>query len=133
MNKTVRFAMVGVVVMASLQTLSAQKETGAIGKWKGESLCTVKPSACHDEVVVYEITAVAGKPGALLWKADKIVNGEQQNMGTLDCSYSADSRTMTCDIPGRAVWSLTVSGDVMTGTLKRSDGTLFRKVSVKRM
>ena len=108
------------------------KNTNAImlGKWKGESLCTVKPSACHDETVVYEITAPAGSKDHVVWKADKIVDGKQVNMGSLECRY--DSHTITCDIPDRAVWSLTVDGDVMTGTLKLSDGTLFRKVLAKR-
>lgn len=111
----------------------AQKTNAiALGKWKGESLCTVKPSACHDETVVYEITAPAGTKDKLVWKADKIVNGKQENMGTLDCTFAYDTHVMTCDMPGKGVWSLTVQGDVMTGTLKLSDGTLFRKVTVKR-
>ncbi len=120
-------------LLVAANTATAQK-TNAImlGKWKGESLCTVKPSACHDETVVYEITAPAGPKDHLVWKADKIVDGKQVNMGSLDCKYASESHTMTCDLPGRGVWSLTVDGDVMTGTLKLSDGTVFRKVSAKR-
>jgi hypothetical protein len=131
-NQLLRLATISVLIIGSLETVSAQKDASAVGKWKGESLCTVKPSACHDEVVVYEITAATGKKDALVWKADKIVNGEQQNMGTMDCTYAPKSQVMTCDMPGRGVWKLTVHGDAMTGTLELSDGTLFRKVSVKR-
>ncbi len=120
-------------LLVAANTATAQKKNATVlGKWKGESLCTVKPSACHDETVVYEITAPAGSADHLVWKADKIVDGKQVNMGSLDCSYAHESRTMTCDIPGRGVWSLTVDGDLMTGTLKLSDGTVFRKVSAKR-
>ena len=133
MGRFVRSATIVALLIFTISTAYAQKDSsGVVGKWKGESLCTVKPSACHDEVVVYDISAPPEKKGALVWKADKIVNGEQQNMGTLDCTYAAASRTMTCDMPGKGVWSLTVEGDAMTGTLRLSDGTLFRKVSVKR-
>lgn len=123
-----------ITLLAAADTATAQKTNAAVlGKWKGESLCTVKPSACHDETVVYEFTAPAGPKDHLVWKADKIVDGKQVNMGSLDCTYASESRTITCDMPGRGVWSLTVEGDVMTGTLKLSDGRVFRKVSVKRV
>ena len=120
----------GLAALAAGQTNSASP----LGKWKGESLCTVKPSACHDETVVYEITAPASnRKDVLVWKADKIVNGEQQNMGSLVCTYAAGKNTFSCDIPNRGKWEFQVNGDAMSGTLKLADGTLFRKVSVKRM
>ena len=129
MNRLLTLAL---MTLAALPALAQKQDATVIGKWKGESLCTVKPSACHDEVVVYEISAAAGKKDGLVWKADKIVNGEQENMGTLDCSYASDTHSMTCDMPGRGVWAFHVAGDLMTGTLKLADGTLFRKVNVKR-
>jgi hypothetical protein len=129
MIRPVLLCAISLLMAANVAT--AQKTNATVlGTWKGESLCTVKPSACHDEVVVYEITTVAGSKDHISWKADKIVDGKQVNMGTLECTY--ESNTVTCDMPGRGVWSLTVDGDVMTGTLKLSDGTLFRRVSAKR-
>lgn len=132
LNKRLSVFFVGLMVASTAVVLAQKPGASALGKWKGESLCTVKPSACHDEVVVYEFTASTEKKGMLSWKADKIVNGEQQNMGTLDCTFASGTQTVTCNIP-RGVWELQVNGDTMTGTLKLSDGTLFRKVSVKRM
>ena len=114
-------------------TLLFAQNGSPVGKWKGESLCTVKPSSCHDETVVYEITAPPDKKGALIWKADKIVNGEPQNMGTLECTFASATQVVTCDIPSKGTWAFELKGDTMTGTLKLSDGTLFRKVNVKRM
>jgi hypothetical protein len=129
MIRPVLLCAISLLVAANVAT--AQKTNASVlGTWKGESLCTVKPSACHDEIVVYEITATAGSKDHVVWKADKIVKGQRENMGTLDCTTA--SQTVTCDMPGRGVWSLTVDGDNMTGTLKLSDGTLFRKVSAKR-
>lgn len=125
-----RFLLVsGLIACVALLAVAQKSNAPVLGTWKGESLCTVKPSACHDEIVVYEISE--GKNGGIVWKADKIVNGERQNMGTLDCTFAAS--VLTCDIPGKGVWSLTVRGDSMTGTLKLSDGTLFRKVAAKRV
>ncbi|HYK45069.1 MAG TPA: hypothetical protein VEV83_07870, partial [Parafilimonas sp.] len=50
------------------------------GVWKGTSLCQVKPSACHDESVVYHIS----KKSANLYtiQANKIVNDAEVDMGT---------------------------------------------------
>lgn len=104
-----------------------------LGTWKGTSLCTLRPSACHNEVVVYTITRSPDKKGGILWKADKIVNGVQENMGTLTCEYAPESHTLTCDMPEKGVWKLRVDGDAMKGTLLLPDGRLFRKVDVKRV
>jgi hypothetical protein len=103
------------------------KDRDVIGTWEGESICTVRPSACHDEHVIYEITE-AGKAN-LKMSADKVVNGERQNMGDLECSYNG--KTLSCPF-AKGVWAFDVSGTKMTGTLKLTDGTLFRKVDVKK-
>jgi len=103
-----------------------------LGTWKGSSLCTVRPSPCRDEVAFYTITESATTKGVIVWKADKIVDGQRVEMGVLECSYSAPEHTLTCNMPNKGVWELHVSGNRMTGTLKLPDGTLYRKVNVKR-
>lgn len=123
------FLIVGPGTLAAAQ--SAGDVSAALGEWRGESLCLVKPSPCHDEVVVYHI-AKAEKPGAVSIQADKIVNGEAQNMGTLDCQYASGKRVLTCAIP-RGVFRFTISGDKMQGTLTTSDNVLFRRISVKKV
>ena len=109
-------------------SLAAQgKPSDVVGSWEGESICTVRPSACHDEHVIYEI-----KPGPekkLTMSADKVVNGERQNMGDLECSY--DGKTLSCPF-AKGVWAFEVSGTKMKGTLKLTDGTLFRNVDVAK-
>ena len=111
-------------------SVPASDVAAVAGEWRGESLCLVKPSPCHDEVVVYHVTK-AGKAGMLAMQADKIVNGEAQDMGTLDCEYDFGKHTLTCTIP-RGVFRFTVSGDKMEGTLTTSDNVLFRRISVKK-
>lgn len=126
-----KITIAGLILASAMIAQEAPRDETAIGRWEGSSLCTVKPSPCHDENVVYDISGSAEHKGMLVWKADKIVNGVQENMGTLDCRYS--KQTLTCELPNKAVWELTVRGDSMTGTLKLADGSLFRKVSVKRV
>lgn len=59
-----------------------------LGEWQGTSVCTdrVVAPACKDEIVVYNFTE-GTQPGTVHWQADKVVNGERQNMGEFDLSY----------------------------------------------
>ena len=65
-----------VVALIALVALShravAQQTTiaaSAIGVWRGTSICLVRPSSCHDEVVVYRITGWAGARPCLAGRA----------------------------------------------------------------
>ena len=98
-----------------------------LGTWEGESKCTVQPSACHDEHVIYEVTRGADKK--LSMSADKVVNGERQNMGDLSCVYSRP--TLRCDMPN-GTWSFDAKEGKLTGTLTLPDGKLFRRVNASR-
>src|ERR1051326_301967 len=117
-----------VAVVSFCAGLAAQGNPSDVtGTWEGESICTVRPSACHDEHVIYEIKA--GSEKKFTMSADKVVNGERQNMGVLDCSY--DGKTLSCPF-AKGVWAFAVNGTKMTGTLKLTDGALFRKVDVTK-
>ena len=116
----------------SAQQTAADKIEGI---WKGTSLCQVKPSACHDENVVYHIS----KKSANLYtmQASKIVNGAEDDMGTFDSVVYDESKqilrfTMK-DQQGRsAVWLFKVDGMQMHGTLTMNENTLFRIVELKK-
>ena len=100
------------------------------GNWEGESICTVPGSPCHDEHVVYRISEQKEAPGKYTIAADKIVNGEPVAMGDLHCSFDPVKANLRCTTPG--TWEFQVAGDAMTGTLKLDDGTLYRKISLRR-
>ena len=104
------------------------------GIWKGTSLCQVKPSACHDENVVYHIS----KKSANLYiiQANKIVDGAEADMGTFDpVVYDETKQTLTFtmkDHQGRNnVWVFRLDGLQMHGTLTQ-EKTLFRIVELKK-
>lgn len=105
-----------------------------LGTWEGESKCTVADSPCHDEHVIYTIKPDQNS-GGLTMQADKVVNGERQNMGTLPCRYDAAGKRLTCVTEGRKIsdWVFTISGDTMTGTLTlRNEHQLYRRIRVNK-
>ena len=127
------------VLSAILQHLSGYAQQTAAGKiegiWKGTSLCQVKPSACHDENVVYHIS----KKSATVYtiQASKIVNGAEDDMGTFDSVvYDETKQTLTFtmkDKQGRnSVWLFRIDGMEMHGTLTINENTLFRVVELKK-
>ena len=50
-------ALVAVAVLARNGTAQAATAPNAAGVWRGTSLCLVRPSSCHDEVVVFNTGA----------------------------------------------------------------------------
>jgi hypothetical protein len=107
------------------------EESALFGDWRGESICVVRESACHDEDSLYHVAKLAEKPGWISMKLDKIVNGKPVTMGVMDCSYSAAKQSLTCEFP-RGVMRFTVSDNKMEGTMTLPDGTLWRKITLKK-
>jgi hypothetical protein len=114
---------------------SSSPDSVVVGTWEGESKCAVADSPCHDEHVIYEI-ARNDKTGGEKIDAYKVVNGEKQFMGSLECRYNAVKKSLNCsggNSRKKADWEYFVSGDTMTGTLVTGDEkTLYRKISLKR-
>ena len=104
------------------------------GIWRGTSLCQVKPSACHDENVVYHISKTSANLYTI--QANKIVNGAEEDMGTFDAVYDTTRQTLrstTKDKQGRSdVWLFKLDGMQMHGTLTINENTLFRIVELKK-
>lgn len=101
-----------------------------VGTWRGTSLCQVRPSACHDESVVYRITRTTTRDSLAL-DGRKIVDAAEVEMGVLGCWFEAPSARLTCPMPS-GVWQFTIRGDSLVGELRLSDGTTFRDVRTGR-
>ena len=100
------------------------------GVWRGTSLCTVRPSACNNEVVVYYITRVGGSD-SLSIDARRIVNGQEDPMGILGCRLAASGTEITCTMKN-GVWSFSIRGDSIVGELRMPDNTKYRDVRLTR-
>ena len=119
-------------LFAVIQALprSVQDTQQLVGNWQGDSICQVKPSSCHDEKVVYHISK-GGDPNDVVVSADKIVDGKAVNMGSGTYSYDKKTATLLNERDGW-IWRLKVEGDRITGTLKKPDNTVFRRVTLER-
>ena len=104
--------------------------TTPVGTWRGTSVCLVRPSACNDEIVVYQI-ARTKTADSLTMDARKIVNGEEQDMGALTCHFTPPSGPVTCAMP-QGTWQFRVRNDSLIGELRLPDNTKFRDVRAVR-
>jgi hypothetical protein len=101
-----------------------------VGTWRGTSLCQVRPSACHDESVVYRITRTTTRDSLAL-DGRKIVNAAEVEMGVLGCRLEATNARLTCPM-SNGVWQFTIRGDSLLGELRLSDGIKVRDVRTAR-
>jgi hypothetical protein len=125
------FIAVASCLLASAAIAQApQAASNPAGVWRGTSLCLVHPSACKDEVVVYRITRMKA-PDSVSIDAQKIVNGQAQDMGILACRVTSTGAQVTCTIP-QGTWRFTVRADSLVGELRHPDGTKFRDVRTAR-
>src|SRR5437763_1662036 len=128
-----RIYLAGLAVASALAlTANAQSSvqppapTTPLGTWRGTSVCLVRPSPCHDEVVVYRITPLK-TADSLAIDGRRIVGGEEQEMGVLNCRLVALSGDITCTLP-QGVWHFSVRKDSLTAELLLLDKTQFREV-----
>src|SRR5215469_7500643 len=131
-----RFVHISAIVILSAigmlnQRLSAAEASDPAGTWHGESLCAAGLSGCHDERVVYYIKHVPNRSDRVMIQADKIVNGEPVTMGTGEWQYDPAAGSLEWRMP-QQVWLLKITGSRMLGTLKRTDGTILRNMTLEK-
>ncbi len=102
-----------------------------VGTFRGTSTCLVRPSACHDEVVVYRIAPLRQGADSVSLDARKIVNGQEEEMGVLPCRFTSVNQTLTCEMP-RGTWEFRLQSDSLVGELLLADRTKFRDVRTVR-
>jgi len=99
------------------------------GDWRGTSLCQQKNTSCHDEKVVYHLSAPDSSDNVTV-DADKIVDGKPDNMGRVVMHYDEAKHSLHANDSGR-IWDFQISGRSMHGTL-RNGNTLIRKVELTK-
>lgn len=133
---------VTVVLYAAVAAMRQAKDASdsrskVLGDWEGESVCVDKKrTACRDEQVVYHIVKKEGAHDTVTLAADKIVDGQPEQMYVLDFKYDDAEGTLKgeFDVNGtRGVFEYAVKGDEMDGTLRiLPAGTQARRIKVKR-
>ena len=110
------------------KTVTAQSIEGI---WKGTSLCQIKTSPCHDEVVVYYISKNSNENSYDV-VANKIVNGKEDSMGTLRFTYNDKQNVfVSIDSVRKDRWEFKLNGNTIKGTLMYK-GDLYRLIDVKK-
>lgn len=118
-------------------TSQAQQSTAQIkadslfhGIWKGESICQVKGSPCHDEHVVYYISST-DKNLNLEIKANKILNNAEVEMGTIQFHYEEKLNAIISVPETRGTWKFTREGNHLKGNLIYNN-QLFRLIDLSK-
>lgn len=120
------------LIVLSASTVFAQSlisDNGISGTWKGASICQVKNSPCHDEIVVYHISKVHGVDTFNI-SASKIVDGKDLYMGIVGCKLNRKSNKLVSN-SAYGQWSFDIDRNTLTGTLYQ-DGILYRKVKLAK-
>jgi hypothetical protein len=99
------------------------------GTWRGNSICTVKGSPCHDEINVYRFASVPGRAPSFAVTASKVVDGKEVVMGTGEWTYDSEKHALESKTPAIR---LVLDGNKMEGVLKLADGTVYRRISLKK-
>ena len=104
------------------------------GTWRGSSICQDKTSACHDEIAVYHASKAAGR-NVYLFQMNKMVNGQETEMGPLNFLYNDTLKTLTAIDNFRGTkhtWSFKINGTTMHGTLTVDNARVFRVIDLKK-
>lgn len=110
--------------------ISALSFSQVAGIWKGESICQIKNSPCHDENVVYHITA-GSIPDSFYIQANKIMNGVEEDMGTLGAFYDPSKHLLTAHFRKNDSWEFKLNGTQMDGTLVYNK-VLYRIIKLQK-
>jgi hypothetical protein len=108
----------------------SQGNKNIVGRWKGMSICQVKNSSCHDENVIYHISARKA-PDSFYIQANKIVNGVEEDMGTLAAVYDTAKHLLTAHYREDDIWEFKINGEQMNGTLVYNKA-LYRIIKLKK-
>jgi hypothetical protein len=100
------------------------------GVWKGDSVCQIKDSPCHDEASVYYVSK-ATEPDSFQMKMNKIVDGNEETMGTVNCKSDSDTGSYVCRLNDVATWTWRLGKNVLDGELQYR-GRLYRKIHLIR-
>lgn len=113
---------------------SAKQLAAVLGSWEGESKCMVADSPCHDEHVLYQISADRKDPDHLNLDAYKIVDGSPDFMGTLECRYRPKQSALSCtgNTSKQDDWEFQAFGESMSGSLKIEGGKLYRRIALHK-
>lgn len=121
----------GSAIVATQQNSSTIDGEKIAGTWRGDSVCVEKGTSCHDEIAVYRIAIIPGKPDYLRVTGGRIVEGKEIVMGSGEWRYDSGRHSLTGDLP-KGVITLKMDGDRIAGTFTLPDRTVLRRITLKK-
>jgi hypothetical protein len=100
------------------------------GVWKGDSVCQIKDSPCHDEASAYHVSKDA-EPNSFQMNMNKVVDGKEVTMGIVNCKVGSVTGSYVCRLNDFATWTWHLNKDVLDGELQYR-GQLYRKIHLIR-
>lgn len=130
MSANLEMALLATELHTTNEPKTAQTEAPLIGTWKGDSICQVKNSPCHDEKAIYKIVK-SQEAGKFTIDLGKIVDGQPESMTIVDFTYNAKAHTLICE-QKYGTWELIIKGDKLEGTLTTPDKVIYRRMTLKK-
>ena len=101
------------------------------GEWFGRSLCVTSRPACTDETVRYRLKVADDAGANTRLDMDKLVDGQYEPMGSLDCRFQAQRQLLACPA-AYGDWLFRWDADSLLGSLSVREDGLFRHIHVVR-
>jgi len=108
----------------------AGEDPSFTGVWKGDSVCQIKDSPCHDEVSVYYVSKGA-EPNSFQMKMNKVVDGKEVTMGTVNCRADSGTGSYVCRLNDFSTWTWHLNKSALDGDMQYR-GQLYRKIHLIR-
>src|SRR5260370_25514680 len=124
------FSILALSPKAPYSSSTAGEDASFVGVWKGDSVCQIKDSPCHDEASVYYVSK-GTEPNGFQMKMNKMVDGKEVTMGTVNCKAGANSGSYVCRLNDLSTWTWRLDKDVLDGELQYR-GKLYRKIHLIR-
>jgi hypothetical protein len=131
---TVRYQADGTIYFRNVSQAQRSAATPMIaidGTWRGTSTCIAAGTDCRADEVVYRLTAVAGDTTAFDVQMAVITAAREAPMASLPCTLDRSHDALLCTA-AHASWRFQVRHDSLIGGLAASDGTLTRRILLKR-
>jgi hypothetical protein len=120
------FSILSLVPNTLSSSVTSGEDASFAGVWKGDSVCQIKDSPCHDEAPVYYVSKGA-ESNSFQMKMNKMVDGKEETMGTVNCKSGSDTGSYVCRLNDLATWTWRLSKGVLDGDLQYR-GQLYRKI-----
>jgi hypothetical protein len=124
------FSILALSPKAPYSSSTAGEDPTFPGVWKGDSVCQIKDSPCHDEASMYYVSK-GSEPNSFQMKMNKMVQGKEVTMGTVNCKAESNTGSYICRLNDLSSWTWRLNKNALDGDMQYR-GQLYRKIHLIR-